>query len=76
MTVVDGAVISALDWVPGDLLVYRLPISVPSDAQGPFALQVGLFDSVRARPDGTIGVNAIFRLDDETFVADLPLIAP
>ncbi|GAB4415612.1 MAG: hypothetical protein Kow00106_11040 [Anaerolineae bacterium] len=76
VTVVDGAVISALDWVPGDLLVYRLSISVPSDAQGPFALQVGLFDSVRARPDGTIGVNAIFRLDDETFVADLPLIAP
>jgi hypothetical protein len=76
VTVVDGAVISALDWVSGDLLVYRLPISVPSDAQGPFALQVGLFDSVRARPDGTIGVNAIFQLDDETFVADLPLIAP
>jgi 4-amino-4-deoxy-L-arabinose transferase-like glycosyltransferase len=76
VAVVDGAVISALDWVPGDLLVYRLPISIPPDAQGPFALQVGLFDSVRARPDGTIGVNAIFRLDDETFVADLPLIAP
>jgi hypothetical protein len=69
-------VISALDWVPGDLLVYRLPISVPPDTQGPFALQVGLFDSVRTRPDGTPGVNAIFRLDDETFVADVPLIAP
>lgn len=76
IAVVDGAVISALDWVPGDLLVYRLPLSIPPDAQGPFALQVGLFDSVRARPDGTPGINAIFRLDDETFVADLPLIAP
>lgn len=76
VAVVDGAVISALDWVPGDLLVYRLPIPVPPDAQGPFALRVGLFDSVRAQPDGTPGVNAIFRLDAETFVADLPLTVP
>ena len=76
VAVVDGAVISALDWVPGDLLVYRLPIRIPPDAQGPFSLQVGLFDSVRARPDGTPGINAIFRLDDETFVADLPLVVP
>lgn len=76
IAVVDGAVISALDWVPGDLLVYRLPFSIPPDAQGPFVLQVGLFDSVRARPDGTPGINAIFRLDDETFVADLPLVVP
>ncbi len=76
LAVVDGAVISALDWVVGDLLVYRLPIYVPPDADGPFALRVGLFDSVRANADGTPGVNAIFQLDDETFVADLPLIAP
>jgi len=76
VAVVDGAVISALDWVTGDLLVYRLPIRIPPDAQGPFSLQVGLFDSVRARPDGTPGINAIFRLDDETFVADLPLVVP
>lgn len=76
VVVAEGAVISALDWVPGDLLVYRLPLSIPPDVQGPFALQVGLFDSVRARPDGTPGINAIFRLDDETFVADLPLVVP
>jgi len=76
LAVMDGAVISALDWVPGDLLVYRLPLHVPPDADGPFALRVGLFDSVRANTDGTPGVNAIFQLDDETFVADLPLTAP
>jgi 4-amino-4-deoxy-L-arabinose transferase-like glycosyltransferase len=79
LAVADGASIAALDWAPGDLLVYRLAVSVPADAEGPFALRVGLFDGVRARDDGTPGINAIFRLgaeDDPQHAPDIPLLTP
>ncbi|MCZ7538362.1 MAG: hypothetical protein M5U29_00230 [Anaerolineae bacterium] len=79
LAVADGALIPALDWAPGDLLAYRLTVSVPADAAGPFALRAGLFDGVRARDDGTPGINAIFRLDAEEgpqAAPDILLLAP
>lgn len=79
LAVADGALIPALDWAPGDLLAYRLTVSVPADAAGPFALRAGLFDGVRARNDGTPGINAIFRLDAEEgpqAAPDILLLAP
>lgn len=58
----DGAVLSALTWQPGDVLLYRLLLRVPADSAGPYTLRASFFDSVRARPDGTPGINAIFRV--------------
>ncbi len=79
LAVADGASIAALDWAPGDLLVYRLAVSVPADAEGPFALRAGLFDGVRTREDGTPGVNAVFRLgteNDPQYAPDILLVMP
>lgn len=79
LMVVDGALIPALTWSAGDLLVYRLTVSVPQDAAGPFALRAGLFDGVRAREDGTPGINALFHLDAEggpQVAPDISLVAP
>lgn len=79
LAVVDGAPIPALAWSVGDLLAYRLTVSIPQNAAGPFALRTGLFDGVRTREDGTPGVNALFRLDakDSSQVApDIPLVTP
>jgi len=79
LAVVDGALVPALAWSVGDLLTYRLTVSVLPDAAGPFALRAGLFDGVRAREDGTPGVNALFRLDAEDgsqAAPDIPLVAP
>ncbi|MEW6579863.1 MAG: hypothetical protein AB1435_11790 [Chloroflexota bacterium] len=79
LAVVDGALIPVLAWSPGDLLAYRLAVSVPQDAAGPFTLRAGLFDGVRAREDGTPGINAIFRLgagDGAQYAPDIPLVTP
>jgi hypothetical protein len=70
--ITDGEAISALTWAAGDLMMQRLALAVPGEAAGPFAIQVGLYDSVR-------GVNAIFRIPaggETTFAADIPLIEP
>lgn len=48
-----GAVIPGVMWKLKDLMLHRFAFDVPADAQGPLALDVGLYDSVR-------GVNAIF----------------
>ncbi|MCC6798830.1 MAG: glycosyltransferase family 39 protein [Anaerolineae bacterium] len=60
LAIADGNVIPALDWAAGDILVQRHLITIPAGAAGPFAFDVGLFDAVRPRADGTPGVNAIF----------------
>lgn len=62
LAVADGQAISALDWAVGDLIVQRHTIAIPPGARGPFAFNVGLFDAVRRRDDGTAGINAIFRI--------------
>lgn len=64
LAIADGNVIPALDWAAGDILVQRHTITIPAEAAGPFAFDVGLFDAVRPREDGTPGVNAIFRVAD------------
>ncbi|NDJ75509.1 MAG: hypothetical protein GYB65_04550 [Chloroflexi bacterium] len=56
----NGDVLSALTWQPGDLMAQRLTLTIPPDANGPFEVQVGLFDSVRTNEAGLPGINAVF----------------
>jgi 4-amino-4-deoxy-L-arabinose transferase-like glycosyltransferase len=77
--VANGPVISALKWAAGDLLVERIVLAVPDGAAGPFAIHVGLFDSVRVREDGVSGINAIFRLPsggETTYTAEIEIDTP
>ena len=72
VAIVNGSVVPALEWAPGDVLVQRMEVAVPSSAAGPFGIKIGLFDSVRR-------VNAIFRIPsggEATFAADIPIIPP
>jgi hypothetical protein len=66
---VTGDVIPPLIWAEGDLLIQQSILTIPADAAEPLALTVGLYDSVRS-------VNAIFRLSDTEYAADIPLINP
>jgi hypothetical protein len=77
LLIADGVTSSALDWRVGDRLVERLTFTVPADSVGPYAVHVGLFDSVRARPDGTPGIDAIFRIpagDEVVYAASIEII--
>ncbi len=79
LLVANGPVVSALKWAGGDLLVERITLAVPDGAIGPFALRVGLFDSVRVREDGAQGINAIFRIPsggEMTYSADISILSP
>jgi hypothetical protein len=70
LLVADSQPISALTWAPGDLLIHRIAFTVPADSSGPYAVNVGLYDSVRA-------VNAIFHLPvGDVYTANIPIIAP
>jgi 4-amino-4-deoxy-L-arabinose transferase-like glycosyltransferase len=73
VVIADGEVLSALTWAAGDLMVQRMTFQVPDEAQGPFRVAVGLFDSVRRNDTGTPGINAIFALPDE-HRATIPLV--
>ncbi len=64
LAIADGAVIPPLTWEAGDVIVQRHTFEVPADAREPFAFDVGLYDAVRRREDGTPGINAIFHLPD------------
>ncbi len=64
LAISDGTVIPALAWEAGDMIVQRHTISVPEGATGPFSFDVGLYDAVRQREDGTPGINAIFYITD------------
>ncbi len=78
VAITEGNVISALTWRPGDLLVQRLDLTVPADAAGPFTINVGLYDGVRTREDGSVGINAVFRIPngaETTYSADLPIFS-
>ncbi|MBN1202192.1 MAG: hypothetical protein JXJ20_10085 [Anaerolineae bacterium] len=77
IAIAGGDVIPALKWATGDLIAQRLALTVPADAADPLALVVGLYDSVRTRADGVIGVNAIFRLPtggEPVYAADIVLV--
>jgi 4-amino-4-deoxy-L-arabinose transferase-like glycosyltransferase len=69
IVIADSTDISALTWAAGDLLVYRLVLAVPQESFGPYAVNVGLYDSVRA-------LNAVFHLTGDVYAADIPIIAP
>ncbi|MBN1681098.1 MAG: glycosyltransferase family 39 protein [Anaerolineae bacterium] len=77
LAVADGRVIPALAWEPGDLLVQRIALDIPAGAAGPFGINVGLFDSVRLRDDGTPGINAVFRIpsgSETQYTVVIPII--
>ncbi len=72
----QGHAVSGLTWAAGDTMVQRLNLSLPLDSAGPFSLDLGLFDPVRVREDGTVGIQAIFRVpsgDETTFTPTLIL---
>jgi hypothetical protein len=66
-----GAVLETFTWRQGDLVIHRVPITLPPDSQASYTINTGLFDSIRFE-------NAIFRIpqnnDDTLFTADIPLI--
>ncbi|MCI0713311.1 MAG: hypothetical protein L0154_24350 [Chloroflexi bacterium] len=66
-----GAVLETFTWRQSDLVIHRIPLTLPPDSQVSYSINTGLFDSIRF-------VNAIFRIpqnkDDTLFTADIPLI--
>ena len=78
LAISDGTVIPPLTWEAGDLIVQRHTLTIPADAREPLAFDVGLFDAIRTREDGTPGINAIFHLTDgdETFFSPTIRLAP
>jgi 4-amino-4-deoxy-L-arabinose transferase-like glycosyltransferase len=70
LLILSGDVISPFTWRAGDVLIYRMQVSLPPDSQPPYRFVTGFFDSIRL-------VNAIFRVpqaDGTTlFTTDLAL---
>jgi hypothetical protein len=59
----QGHAVSALTWAVGDVIVQPLALTLPKDAPPPFEIQLSLFDPVRVREDGGVGINAVFWVD-------------
>ncbi|MBN1566114.1 MAG: hypothetical protein JXA10_19905 [Anaerolineae bacterium] len=59
----QGHAVSALTWRVDDLIVQRLDLTIPEAAEGPFTMELSLFDPVRVNGGGAPGINAVFIVD-------------
>lgn len=69
--IADGVLAPTGSWHQGDWMIQEMTIAVPADSSGPYAINVGLFDSNRM-------INAIFTFPDDNgemiWTADITIL--